>query len=106
MNYTLHFHYVYTFYRFGEEEFCEAAAESFDLKSGDRFTLRHQTDGSFIFTVGDDGRAILTFPNKDNILLFADEEQELAYDEFAEECGDPCHNVYEGTVSFSARPLL
>lgn len=102
MNYTLHFHYVYTFYRFGEEEFSEAVSEEFSLKSTDRFTLRHQTDGCFLITAKNEKSIILTFPNKDNLVLTAGEEYELAYDEFCEECGDPCHNVCEGTVSLTA----
>ena len=101
MNYTLHFHYVYTFYRFGEEEFSEAVSEEISLKSGDRFTLRHQADGSFILSEKNESSAILTFPNKDNLLLCVGEEYELAYDEFVEECGDPCHNVCEGTVTLT-----
>ncbi len=101
MNYTLHFHYVYTFYRFGEEEFSDAISEEFCLKDGDRFTLRHQTDGSFMLKAKNTESVILTFPNKDNLVLRVGEEHELAYDEFSEECGDPCHNVCEGTVSLT-----
>lgn len=58
-----------------------------------------------VFLVGGVGHdaggeyAILTFPNKDNLLIHRGEEVELAYDEFTDTMGDNCHNVYEGTVA-------
>ena len=94
----LHFRYVYTFYRFGEEELSEIGDEIFEIESGTRFALSHQEDGTFQTPALTDTSAILVFPNKDQLVLRAGEEYELAYDEFCEMLGDPCHNVYEGTV--------
>lgn len=98
-----HFRYVYNYFHFDEilaEDVCD---EVHDAVYGARFTLENQEDGSFL--VGGTGRdsigeyAILTFPNKDNLLLHRGEEVELAYDEFTDTMGDNCHNVYEGTVA-------
>ena len=94
----LHFRYVYTFYRFGEEELSDIGEEIFPIESGTRFTLAHQEDGTFQALSLTEESVILVFPNKDQIVLHAGEEYELAYDEFCEMLGDPCHNVYEGTV--------
>ena len=94
----LHFRYVYTFYRFGEEELGDVGEEIFNVENGTRFALAHQEDGAFQTLSVNDESAILVFPNKDQLVLHAGEEYELAYDEFCEMLGDPCHNVYEGTV--------
>lgn len=94
----LHFRYVYTFYRFGEEELSDIGEETFDVQNGTRFTLTHQEDGSFQTLGVDESKCILVFPNKDQLVLHLGEEVELAYDEFCDMCGDPCHNVYEGTI--------
>ena len=66
--------------------------------------LEKNYDGSFLSSeVGmlPDGRrrAILTFPNKDRIVLAEGDEVELCYDEFFESMGGNNHNVYEGTVA-------
>ena len=42
--------------------------------------------------------AVLTFPNKDNIIIRPDVSTELVYDEYYSAMGDNNHNVYEGTV--------
>ncbi len=94
----IQFRYVYTFYRFGEEELSDTGEEIFEITSGARFALAHQEDGTFQTLSVSDESAILVFPNKDQLLLHLGEEYELAYDEFCEMCGDPCHNVYEGTI--------
>ena len=96
----LFFRYVYTFYRFGEEEFSDIGEETFSVGSGCRFALEHQEDGTFQTLEVSDEKCILVFPNKDQLVLTVGTEAELAYDEFCEMCGDPCHNVYEGTILF------
>ena len=98
----LYFRYVYTFYRFGEEEFSDIGEELFEIESGCRFALAHQEDGTFQTLEVTHGKCILVFPNKDQLVLHTGEEVELAYDEFADMCGDPCHNVYEGTILLKA----
>ena len=95
------FRYVYTFYRFGEEEFSDIGEESFTVTSGGRFALDHQEDGTFQTLEVNPEKCILVFPNKDQLLLPLGEEAELAYDEFCEMVGDPCHNVYEGTILYT-----
>lgn len=98
-----HFRYVYTYFHFDDILNEGVYDETFDAAAGNRFTLTHQEDGSFLVGgVGHDAGgeyAILTFPNKDNLLIHRGEEVELAYDEFTDTMGDNCHNVYEGTVA-------
>ncbi len=94
----LYFRYVYTFYRFGEEEFSDIGEETFTVDNGVRFALNHQEDGTFQALEVTENTCILVFPNKDQLVLHLAEEVELAYDEFCDMCGDPCHNVYEGTI--------
>lgn len=102
-NMKFHFRYVYTYFHFDDILNEGAYDETFDATAGSRFTLTHQEDGSFLVGgVGHDAGgeyAILTFPNKDNLLIHRGEEVELAYDEFTDTMGDNCHNVYEGTVA-------
>ena len=43
--------------------------------------------------------AVLTYPNKDNVIVREGEECELEYDEFFDAMGDNNHNVYEGTLT-------
>ena len=68
-----------------------------------RFTLEHQEDSTFILSeLKEDYKskyAVLTFPNKDNIIVRLGEECELEYDEFFDAMGDNNHNVYEGTIT-------
>lgn len=102
--YRLHLRYVYTFYSFDEILLEDVFDEYVEL--GDeplRFTLMHQEDASFIISeakVDFKGvYALLTFPNKDNIIVRMGEESELEYDEFFDAMGDNNHNVYEGTLT-------
>lgn len=102
-NYALRFRYVYTFYSFDELMGCEAIDETFALSDKTvRFTLHQQEDSSFTVSPmmsGASGEyAVMTFPNKDNLVLRPGEEYEIAYDEFFDSMGDNNHNVYEGTV--------
>lgn len=99
----LHLRYVYAFYNFGEMLADEIVDEYKDVAEGDRFTLYQQEDGSFVVSeISRDVRGdfiVLTFPNKDNIIVRRNEECELVYDEYYSVMGDDNHNVYEGTVT-------
>lgn len=99
----LHFRYVYAFYSFGEMLADEIVDECIEVRAGDRFTLYQQEDGSFLvsdITTDNLGAyLILTFPNKDNIIVREGQECELVYDEYYSAMGDDNHNVYEGTVA-------
>lgn len=105
MKYRLIFKYVYTFYNNGDECFSEVFEQEEDIGVGARFLLHDQEDGSFLISdisrdhLGD--FAVLTFPNKDNIIVRSDRACELAYDEYYSAMGDNNHNVYEGTVRLS-----
>ena len=100
MEFKIVFDYVYSFISFGEELLTDVRSECFD--TGTRFKLNSQEDGSF--TVSAPMRdnlgtyAILTFPNKDKLIVREEESAELAYDEFFDAMGDSNHNVYIGTV--------
>ncbi len=99
-----HIRYIYTYYSFDEILDTGVYDERFPVAEGSRFTLHSQEDSSFLSSeVGmlPDGRrrAILTFPNKDRIVLAEGDEVELCYDEFFESMGGNNHNVYEGTVA-------
>lgn len=102
MKFILSFKYVYTFYSFGEELDGYIKEESFELAEGDRFALAQQEDSTFLISsVGKDQRGVylvLTYPNKDNIVVHDGEVCEFVYDEFFDAMGDSNHNVYEGTV--------
>lgn len=104
--YRIIFKYVYSFYSFGEELDGYIKEESFEVGEGSRFTLCQQEDSTFLISsVGADGRGeylVLTYPNKDNILIHAAEVCEFNYDEFFDAMGDSNHNVYEGTVEIEA----
>ena len=102
--YKLHLRYLYTFYSFDEimddapiDEKIEIAEEPI------RITLYLQEDSTFVVSplqrdsIGN--YVILTFPNKDNLIVRENDEVELVYDEFFDSMGDNNHNVYEGTVS-------
>ena len=101
--YKLHLRYLYTFYRFDEILDDAPIDEMIEVTdSPKRFTLHLQEDSSFILSeVKSDfsGKyVILTFPNKDNLIVRENDEVELAYDEFFDSMGDNDHNVYEGTA--------
>ena len=104
MKYTLLLKYVYTFYNFGEimdEDVFDEAIEVTDLDQ--RFKLHDQEDGSFVLSaksrdsLGD--HVIVTFPNKDVIIVREGESCELVYDEYYSVMGDDNHNVYVGTLT-------
>ena len=103
MSYRLYLRYVYTYYCFDEILDTDAIEQKIEIGNGCRFTLHLQEDSSFIVSApaerGMSKFVVLTFPNKDNIVIKEGEEVELAYDEFFDSMGDNNHNVYEGTVS-------
>ena len=103
MSYKLHFRYVYTYYSFDEVMDVNAIDEVFEIAEGKRFKLHLQEDSTFLISgMGKDCKgpfAILTFPNKDSLVIHEGEECELAYDEFFDSMGNNDHNVYEGTVT-------
>lgn len=104
MKYKLHLRYVYTFYNFGEILDDGVFDEHVEIEDKPkRFTLHDQEDGSFVVSeVKEDfiGRyVVLTFPNKDNLLIRENQETELAYDEYYSAMGDDNHNVYEGAMT-------
>ena len=103
MKYKLHLRYLYTFYSFDEILDDKAIDEKIDIESEPiRITLYLQEDSSFVVSplrrdhIGN--YIILTFPNKDNLIVRENDEVELAYDEFFDSMGDNNHNVYEGTA--------
>lgn len=103
MKWKLLFRYVYTYYSFDEILDTDAIVQEVELDSDVRFTLHLQEDASFVASAPRDAGhgyfSVLTFPNKDNLVIREGEEYELAYDEFFDSMGDNNHNVYEGTVT-------
>ncbi len=103
--YILELKYVYSALRFGEEIDGGVLDERVAVGEGVRFKLYSQEDSSF--TVGEIGNdssgafAILTYPNKDRVVLREDAPAELAYSEYYETFGDSNHNVYIGTVTLT-----
>ncbi len=104
MTYSIKLRYLYTFYSFDEILDTDAIEQTEKVESrAKRITLHQQEDGSFILSeikhdhIG--AYVILTFPNKDNLVIHEGDEVELAYDEFFDCMGDNNHNVYEGTVA-------
>lgn len=98
----LKFKYVYEFYSFGELMLDDIIEEEFEIAPGTRFTLHQQEDGSFLISSLDEGGCVLTFPNKDNLVLRHGKSEELSYDEYYSVMGDDNHNVYVGTVTLEA----
>ena len=103
-NYTLLLKYVYTFYNSGEITYDDVFDEEIKVEALPiRFKLHDQEDGSFILSeVKEDSNGkfvIVTFPNKDVIIVRLGESTELAYDEYYSAMGDDNHNVYIGTLS-------
>ena len=103
-SYALRLRYVYTFYNFGDIADCDAFDDVVEiLDTPHRFTLHQQEDASFIVSelkrdyIGN--YVVLTFPNKDNLVIHENDEVELAYDEYFSSMGDDNHNVYEGTAA-------
>ena len=103
MNGKLLLRYIYMYYRFGEILDTDAIEQEIEIKNGCRFTLHLQEDSSFVVSEVKDGPfgkyVILTFPNKDNLIVHEGKEVEVAYDEFFDSMGDSNHNVYEGTAT-------
>ena len=102
--YKLRLRYVYSFYSFDSLLHNDAYNSCFELSEQPfRFKLEHQEDSTFIISeprmdyIGT--YAILTFPNKDNLIVRESEECELEYDEFFDAMGANNHNVYEGTLT-------
>ena len=101
--YKLHLRYLYTFYSFDEILDDKAIDEKHSIESSPvRITLYQQEDSSFIISPLQEDHlgkyVILTYPNKDNLIVRENDEVELAYDEFFDAMGDNNHNVYEGTA--------
>ena len=107
MDYKIVFEYVYSFYSFGEELETKIGSEEFSV--GCRFKLDGQEDGSFVIDpvkVDNLGAyAILTFPNKDRMIVREGDSCEFIYDEFFDAMGDSNHNVYVGAVSLKSVKL-
>lgn len=106
--YTLLLKYVYTFYSFGEIMDEGVFDESVEVESSPlRFKLHDQEDGSFILSeVYEDKNGkfvIITFPNKDVVIVRNGESTELVYDEYYSVMGDDNHNVYIGTFSLAEK---
>ena len=103
MNPKLHLRYTYTYYSFDEILDFDCIEEKVDLGEEKRFTLHLQEDSSFIVSavkLDSVGKyIILTYPNKDNIVIHENEEVEIAYDEFFDAMGANNHNAYEGTAT-------
>ena len=103
--YRLEFKYVYSFYNNGEECFSDVFIQSEEISVGTRFLLHDQEDGSFLVSdISSDSLgeyAVLTFPNKDNIIVRVGASTELVYDEYYSVMGDNNHNVYEGAVELA-----
>ena len=106
MNYKLRLRYVYTYYNFDEIFDTDAIEQVIDIADEQRFTLHLQEDSSFIVSELKNNAfgnfVILTFPNKDNLIVKEGEEVEIAYDEFFDSMGNFNHNVYEGTATLQA----
>lgn len=103
MKYYLHFRYVYSFYSDGELMLEDVLEERHEASAGARFTLHDQEDGSFLISdAGSDMQGelvVLTFPNKDNLIVYLNRSEEFNYDEYYSVMGDDNHNVYIGTVT-------
>ena len=102
--FELHLRYVYAFYSFNELLDCMPIEQTVEiLDTPRRFTLHLQEDASFIVSeLKKDFKGyfvVLTFPNKDNLIIHEGEVSELAYDEYFDAMGDDNHNVYEGTIT-------
>ena len=104
MKYRLRIRYVYTFYNFDQIMLEDVFDDGIELSDKPlRFTLRHQEDATFtVSEVREDhiGRfVVVTYPNKDNLVVHEGEDCELEYDEYFDAMGDNNHNVYEGTFN-------
>ena len=103
MKRKLRLRYIYSFY--SGDELCDTAPidEEFEIERGMRFKLHLMEEGDILVSdVSSDfiGEfAVLTYPNKENLIVRKGEECEIYYDEEYDSMGDVNHNVYEGTVT-------
>ena len=101
----LNLKYIYSYYCFDELLDSDVKEESIEIDEPKRFTLYLQEDSSFIVSELKEDHVgkfvIVTYPNKDNVLIYENDETELLYDEFFESMGNNNHNVYEGVFSLS-----
>ncbi|MBQ8302696.1 MAG: hypothetical protein IJX97_04000 [Clostridia bacterium] len=101
--YILELKYIYTFYRYDDVFGSAVIDERIEVGEEKRITLHLQEDSSFIVSAPKKDSLgeyiVLTYPNKDNLIVHAGEVVELLYDEFFDSMGDNNHNVYEGTVA-------
>ena len=104
--FKLHLRYVYTFYSFGDLLGCETLDECVEVEAGKRFTLYQQEDSSFLLSGGSkDAKGnyiVLTYPNKDRVVVYEGDSAAFVYDEYYDSMGDDNHNVYEGFVTLEA----
>ena len=67
------------------------------------FTLRHQEESSFILSELRENSlgkfVVVTYPDKENLVIRLGDDCELEYDEYYDDMGDANHNVYEGTLT-------
>ena len=102
---NLNIKYIYSYYCFDELLDTDVKEDTVEIGEEKRFTLHIQEDSSFIVSgLKEDhiGKfVIVTYPNKDNVLVYANDETELLYDEFFESMGNNNHNVYEGVFSLT-----
>ena len=104
MAYKLKVKYVYSFYNFDELLDCDVKEDEVLLDAqSKRFTLYTQEDSSFVVSeLKEDFKGkyvIVSYPNKDNVIVYENDETELAYDESFDAMGGNNHNVYEGIFS-------
>ena len=100
--YQLQLSYAYTFYNFGTLLDADVRYETVDVGDGCRFKLYQQEDSSFLLSeLREDSKGkfvVLIHPNKDSVVIYENEVEELVYDEYFDSMGDDNHNVYEGAL--------
>ena len=104
MSYKLKLKYLYTYYCFDEIFDTDVIEEEIEIGENEqRFVLHLQEDSSFVLSpLQENGMGkfvVLTYPNKDNLVIRLSESEEILYDEFFESMGNNNHNVYEGTAT-------
>ena len=105
MAYKLTIRYVYSFYNSDELIECDVKDDEVLLDApGKRFTLYTQEHSSFaVGEIKEDFKGkyvVVSYPNKENVVVHENDETELVYDELFEAMGESNHNVYEGIISF------
>ena len=101
--YELQLSYVYTFYNFEDVIDSDVRSESVKVENfSQRFKLYNQEDSSFLLSElreNANGKfVILTYPNKESMVISENAVSELLYDEYFNSMGDDNHNVYEGAI--------